>query len=312
MQRTHLAFRPKTQKCYLSLFKLFMAFCVCCGVDVTKISHIIVLAYLEFLVKNQVSVHMIANHVSAIKAMAIIYQLNFQVMDHPTIRYFVKSVKINRPLAPPKRHIMGFSTLRKVVSHCNHFQDAIVYKAMFLSAFFGFFRLSNLAPHEKTGFDPSRHFSGGDVFFTKNSVRLLLKWSKTIQTRDQVRLITLPKLGSSVLCPHKALKALTKAYNPSDDDPLFQCTTTKGKQVMTDSRVRKTLAKIVERMHLPKGYYTFHTFRRSGASAAYNANVPVTSIKEHGTWTSECVWTYIQSNEQKAMEVSVAFQKLLS
>ena len=81
---------------------------------------------------------------------------------------------------------------------------------------------------------------------------------------------------------------------------------------MTDSRVRKTLAKIVERMHLPKGYYTFHTVRRSGASAAYNANVPVPSIKEHGTWTSECVWTYIQSNEQKAMEVSVAFQKLLS
>ena len=148
---------------------------------------------------------------------------------------------------------------------------------LFFSAFFGFFRLSN------------RHFTGGDVFFTKKSVRLLLKWSKMLQTRDQVRLITLPKLGSSVLCPYKALKAIFRSYNPRDDQPLFQCSTAKGLQVMTDARVSKTLAKILHRMQLPKGYYTFHTFQRSGASAAYNANVPVTSIKEHGTWTLECV-----------------------
>ena len=81
---------------------------------------------------------------------------------------------------------------------------------------------------------------------------------------------------------------------------------------MTDARVRKTLAKLLHRMQLPKGYYTFHTFRRLGASAASNANVPVTSIKKHGTWTSECVWTYIHSNEQKAMEVSAAFKKMLA
>ena len=141
---------------------------------------------------------------------------------------------------------------------------------------------------------------------------MLLKWSKTLQNRDQVRLITLPKLGASVLCPYKALQALYKLYNPGDNDPLFQCKTTRGFQVMTDSRVRKTLANVFNRMQLPKGYFTFHSFRRSGASAAFNANVPVTSIKQHGTWTSDCVWTYIQANESKAMEVSCAFQRMLA
>ena len=59
-----------------------------------------------------------------------------------------------------------------------------------------FFRLSNLAPHAISEFDPSRHFTVADLIFEKNQVTLLLKWSKTIQTRDQVRLITLPQLKS--------------------------------------------------------------------------------------------------------------------
>ena len=134
----------------------------------SNFSHIVVLGYLEFLVKNKVSVNMITNHVAAIKAMAIVHHLHFQIMDHPSIRYFVKSLKINRPLVVPRRNIMTFKTLRNVVSHCLQFRDAIVFKAIFLSAFFGFFRLSNLVPHDIKGFDPSRHFTGGDVIFTKN------------------------------------------------------------------------------------------------------------------------------------------------
>ena len=50
--------------------------------------------YLEFLVKKQVSVSMIANHVSAVKAQFIIYGLPFHILEHPEIKYFIKSLKI--------------------------------------------------------------------------------------------------------------------------------------------------------------------------------------------------------------------------
>ena len=144
-----------------------MAFCVVCKLDVTSLSHIVVLSYLEFLVKNHVSVNMVCNHVSAIKAMAVLFNINHKALDHPRIRYFIKALKINRPLATPVRNIMTFKTLSKLVSHCYHLENAVVFKAIFLSAFFGFFRLSNLVPHNLGGFDPSRHFTGGDVFFGK-------------------------------------------------------------------------------------------------------------------------------------------------
>ena len=42
-------------------------------------------------------------------------------------------------------------------------------------------------------------------------------------------------------------------------------------------------------------FFLFHDLRRSGAAFAYNAHIPIQDIKRHGTWSSDCVWQYIQS-----------------
>ena len=47
-----------------------------------------------------------------------------------------------------------------------------------------------------------------DLLFAENSVVIVLKWSKTLQDRKQVATVTIPALGSSFLCPHKALTTL--------------------------------------------------------------------------------------------------------
>ena len=58
----------------------------------------IILAYLEFLVKNKVSYHMLANNLSALKANFIMYGLDYSLIEHQKVKYFMKSVKINHPL----------------------------------------------------------------------------------------------------------------------------------------------------------------------------------------------------------------------
>ena len=42
---------------------------------------------LEFLVQNNVSVHMIGNHILAIRVMAIVYDMPFAVLEHPKVKY---------------------------------------------------------------------------------------------------------------------------------------------------------------------------------------------------------------------------------
>ena len=151
-----------------------MAFSMCAKIKINQLSMSKDLSYLEFLVDNRVSAHMISNHISAIRAMSVLYDLPYQPWNHPKIKYFVKSIKLTRPIALPKRNIIDRNTLKAIIAATKTFSNPLVYKAVFLTAFFGFFRLSNIAPHAISEFDKAFHW--GDIFFRDKEVQLLLKW----------------------------------------------------------------------------------------------------------------------------------------
>ena len=161
-------------------------------------------------------------------------------------------------------------------------------------------------------FDPSRHLTPADVKISKKSMKLLIKWSKTMQTRDRTHTITLPRLYPSPLCPITALNRAIAQYAPGPHDPLFQVRTPQCYKPITECRLRKVLSKLIVKMGLPKGHFTFHTFRCSGATLAYNAYVPIQSIKRHGSWTSDCVWTYIQENNKLSADIASSFARLMN
>ena len=46
------------------------------------------MAYLQFLIENNVSVHMVANHISALKANFVMYGLDYTVLNNPRVSYF--------------------------------------------------------------------------------------------------------------------------------------------------------------------------------------------------------------------------------
>ena len=149
-------------------------------VDLSNVSVSEALSYLEFLVENAVTVNMISNHVSAIKAMSIIYDVPYGSWDHPKIKYFTKSLKLHRPLVLPKRNIINVKTLKSMISFCQQFREAVVFKAVILTAFFGFFRLSNIAPHAVAEFDCSRHFTGGGCILSTERSKAIAQMVKDL------------------------------------------------------------------------------------------------------------------------------------
>ena len=182
----------------------------------------VILSFCECLVLNNCSVSMIANYLSAIKANFVLYNMPYSLLDHPRIKYFQKSMRINRPLAVTSHNVIDLSMLQRISQSCDLLNFPEVFRAIFLTGFFGFFRLSNLAPHSILTFDPSRHLTGHDLFFTKKLVKLLIKWSKTIQNRDAVQVISLPKVSNRAICPFRALKALKKLYPMTAMHSVFQ------------------------------------------------------------------------------------------
>ena len=55
-----------------------------------------------------------------------------------------------------------------IVFLCDHINCGSVLKSVFLIAFFGFLRISNIGPHAIAAFDPSRHLTPSDVKISKN------------------------------------------------------------------------------------------------------------------------------------------------
>ena len=304
--RTQAAYRPKTRQAYKRMFEVFLAFCIHMSVPTQSIDVKIVLSFLECLVRNNTKYSMLCNYVSAIKASFVLYDLPHDLLDHPRLKLFLKSVRINRPLTLVCHNIIDLGMLERISIACDAFKCAKVFRAVFLTGFFGFLRLSNLAPHSLNTFDHSRHLTGQDLFFTKKLVKILVKWTKTLQNRDTVQVICLPKLSNPLICPFRALKALTKLYPMSPTTSVFQVIGNGGWQPLTDTKVRKCLKVINTALGLNPQFFTFHSFRRSGATFAYNSHVPIQQIKRHGTWLSECVWRYIQADHSAGESLALS------
>ena len=79
---------------------------------------------------------------------------------------------------------------------------------------------------------------------------------------------------------------------------------------LTDSVARKHLKDISKALGLHKAF-TFHDFRKAGASWAFDQGVPLENIMKHGTWKSDSVWTYLSSSVSATNPVSLAFQREL-
>ena len=93
-------YRPSTLAAYTRYFKDFLGFLVVADLSLPQVTTMDILAYMEHLLQNGMSVSNIANHMTGIKAMFLAYGLNPSPLADNRISLFLKSVRINRPLQP--------------------------------------------------------------------------------------------------------------------------------------------------------------------------------------------------------------------
>ena len=168
------------------------------------------LAYLQFLADNALSSSVLTNHLSAIKTQFVIHTLDLSpFQDHR----LTLSTKARARMAPPKlsfKSIIDTSTLKQIIDHCDRMHMGFIFKAAILLSYFAFLRISNLVPHSITAYDPLKQLAREDIFFGPPSAHIMLKWSKTLQMNNSLRILKIPSLKPSPLCPVTALKTLLK------------------------------------------------------------------------------------------------------
>ena len=214
------------------------------------------------------------------------------------------------PLDPTIRPTLDIQKLQLLLMYCDTVPHSTIFKALYVTCFFSFLRLSNILPHSVATFDNTRHLARGDFIRSGEGAVLLLNWSKTIQDRKSTVTIPLPSLGNSPLCPIKAINLMIKNIPADPNDPLFTIQTTKGLAPLTDSIACKHLKKASHALNISPSL-TFHAFRRAGASWAFSQGAPLEHIMRHGTWKSDAIWTYLSSSTSTVSPVSAAFQAAL-
>ena len=253
-----------------------------------------------------------ANYLSAIKTKFLILGLDVACFSDFRLKYYQKAVQMHAPLNAKLKRIIDIPVLKAIACQCDFTYMGQVFKALYLLSFFSFLRLSNLVPHTVAQFSPLKHLARGDVILRSDKLVLILKWSKTMQTNNQIKLITVPRIPNCSICPVVAIKNLLDLTPKGANLPLFQCKVATEWVPLTDNKVRRHLAMITERLHLHQAGITFHTFRRSGATFAFNNDVTLQNIQKHGTWTSDCVWRYITDTADAGEQVANMFRSKLS
>ena len=221
--------------------------------------------------------------------MYIVNGLDTQAFRDERLPLFIKSLTINAPLAPKVQNLISVDLLQKIVKSD---KNPYIFQPLYLLAFFSF--LSNILPHSARQFDPTRHLTRGDLIFSQNSCTVIIRWSKTIQNRREVKTIAIPSFGLSPLCPIASLQNMYKAIPALKNSPLFCLPSSNNVISLSDSTARKHLKKIsfLLGVSLP---LTLYSFRRSGTTWAFANGVPLQEIMQHGTWSFDAVWRYINS-----------------
>ena len=305
------ALAPSTRRTYSVMFRTFLAFLAFCRVPSHQVNVDILIAFMTCLVTNKVKHAQLLNYISAIKTMSSAHSWQLPDLNHAKLHMYLKSIQKSSPFSVKLHHLIDIPLLTSIVQRCDSTYLGYVFKTCYLIAFFGFFRLSNLVPHSARDFSLLKHLTRGDVFFHKDFVIILIKWSKTMQTNDQAKLIRLPILNNS-LCPAAALRHLLQHSPGSKNSPLFQFRCSQMWVPLTNNRVRAHLRNILSLLNLHTSFITFHSFRRSGASFAFNHNVSLQQIQKHGTWTSDGVWRYVSDSVDAGSQVATTFAAVLA
>ena len=309
--RLRQGFRPATWAQYHRMFSQFIAFLETESLTLLQVNTVILLSFMEFCYQSGLKQANISNHMSAIRAMFIVYGLNTEPFKDDRLSLYIKSLKINAEFTPTLTKIISIDTLHDIVQACQALPDPVVFKALYLFCFFSFMRLSNILPHSSAQFDITRHLARGDLVFSKNMCTILIKWSKTMQNRKETTTINIPVLGVSQLCPVAALKTMFTTIPASKNSPLFALYRQGVLSSLPDSTARKHLKSVSSLLNISP-HLTFHSFRRSATTWAFHNGVSLQEIMKHGTWSSNAVWKYVKSVPSASSQVSRIFQHHLS
>jgi hypothetical protein len=182
--------------------------------------------------------------------------------------------------------------LRKIVPAldyiCHSSFESVMFRASFVLAFFGFFRISELVAQSASCSD--RALQSQDVVVNvAKELHVTIRYSKTDQLGRSTNLV-IKKIEGDSICPVNAMIGYI-AVRPAIVGPLF-CHYNHAP--LTRYQFSTVLQRALTFAGIDTGLFSSHSFRIGCSTTAYMNGVSTDEIKRMGRWDSEAYKLYIR------------------
>lgn len=286
-------FGPGTIKNLRHQWKSFIAFTKFFKLKTLPSSHNTLALHSQLLSRTFSSPDSIRNYISGVKTLHKLLQLPTHQFDHPHLTYTLLGLQRQLQHLPKRASPITLEILSKFHTLLDLSDDThLVFWALFLTAFFSMARKSNLVPTPGTH-TPDHFVRRSDIEFFSSSAVLTFKTSKTNQFSARIHPVPLFKTNNNKLCPVTALQTMISRIPAPLDSPLFLLP---NKKPLTYHMFNNNLKHLIKLIGLKPTDFSSHSFRRGGATIAFQAQVEPELIKYHGDWKSDAYLVYLEYN----------------
>lgn len=217
--------------------------------------------------------------------------------------------RVKGDVSPNRKLAVTPDILASIIRRLDLFSPAnLAFVAAMLVAFFGFFRKANVCPVKDTA-TPAEDMSPVrrcDFEFAANDslVWVNLRRTKTIQFGQRTLRVPLPAIPGSILCPVTILRRLFSVVDAPPDSFAFSFSAQGSLTTLTHRAFVARLKAELPYVGYDPAQFAGHSFRRGGATFAFQCGAPLAQIKEQGDWKSAAYLLYLEFDDRARAQVA--------
>lgn len=238
------------------------------------------------------------------KTLHSILNINTSHIRNHEINLVIRGISRNNPhhikqAEPITPQILIDNDIYKEIDHNDPVH--VTHWCLFLFAFFLMARKSNLVPNSSRKFNPQKQLMRSDVFQDEDLLLVIIKWSKTNQFGKRQIRVPLISIPQSPLCPITAYTNMCMLIPSYKCSAAFQIPSVKGNKPVSYRQYQTFLKHILSKINRNPNIYSTHSFRRGGATWAFQSNVPGELIQLQGDWKSEVYKQYLCYSDKEKL-----------
>ena len=289
-------------------FRAYFSFCVYFGREHLPADSDTIYAYAQFLSRSLLPAS-VRNYLSGVRTLHIFLGLPYVHADDFLLHLELRGISRLHPHVPirakpitPKILLLFHSLMDNSSLHCAVWSCCLV-------LFYTMARLGSILPKKRSS--PINQFLTRDrINFCEEGLLVTLLHTKTIQFGRRRLHIPLLRVDSH-LCPVAAFARTSNSFLGDSHTPAFVFLD-KGKvQWLTTSIFIRTFRGVMAAGGQNASDFSGHSFRRGGATWAFQSGMPGELIQICGDWASDAYTRYLEFSTQNKLDLAALLTKNL-